>query len=94
MQFIYFLQVVLTRGKKRHIYDINMDIKFEVQHNSKNYPGHIVFNDMSPGNHDGTVSFKKSLPPGADREIRQCANGLLEVITKRIEAFDSEYKAL
>jgi tetratricopeptide (TPR) repeat protein len=87
-------QVVLTRGKKRHIFDFNMDLKFEVQHKGSHYSGHIEFRDLSPGNYDSTVTFKKALPHGYEREIRQCAHGLRDVIVERIRSFEAEYKSM
>ncbi|CAM9635889.1 unnamed protein product, partial [Ectocarpus fasciculatus] len=42
-------QVVLTRGKKRHLYDYQMDLKFETKHGNSKYSGHLNFTDVSPG---------------------------------------------
>lgn len=87
-------QVVMTRGKRRHIFDFNMDLKFEVRHKDRHYSGHIEFRDLSPGNYDSTVTFNKSLPHGIEREIRQCAHGLRDVIVERIKSFEAEYKSM
>lgn len=88
-------QVVLTRGKKRHIYDYQLDVKFEASYGKAKYHGHFQFSDVSPGcAFDCAVDYKKAIPKDIESHVQQCVNGLKDEIVSRIRAFEEEYKSM
>lgn len=88
-------QVVLTRGKKRHIYDFNVDVKFDATFGASTYHGHIVFVDVMPGSsYESTVSFKKSIPNHARDAVQGAADGLRDAIINKMKIFEVEFKSM
>jgi tetratricopeptide (TPR) repeat protein len=88
--------IVLTRGKKRFIYEYNINLTFEVDYDGRAHSGTIAFAEVSPGAElESQLSFKK-LPSDATAasHVRHCASGLRDAVTKRIAAFEHEFKSM
>jgi hypothetical protein len=100
-------QIVLTRGKKRHLYDFAIKLKIEVtveetplgsleptseKTKPQVYKGGLEISDVCPGTgFEWKLTFKKSAVP--DR-VRRCAHKLKDDIFAKLQAFDSEYRVL
>lgn len=88
-------QVVLTRGKKRHMYDFQLDIKFEVSCQKVKYPGHILFHDVSPGcDLECSIEYKKLVPAEVENKVKSCVTGLRDTIIRKIRSFEVEYRSM
>jgi tetratricopeptide (TPR) repeat protein len=88
--------IVLTRGKKRFIYEYHINLKFEVDYDGRAHSGTIALAEVSPGAElDAQLTFKK-LPSNATAasHIRHCASGLRDAVTKRLAAFEHEFKSM
>ena len=136
-------QVILARGKKRHVYDFHVVLEFEIMVDStpqgqgqrqgeddtqveaqeppspgadaspdaplgppaqaapaisKKVKGTIELLDLTPtssqAGYDAHVKFSKPHPPGLGASIELAAEALRVEVTKRIQAFEAEFKEL
>lgn len=94
-------QIVLTRGKKRHLYDFTIELKIEItveevpgvsESKPQTYKGSLEINDVTPGSgFEWELTFKKANIP---ERVRACAHKLKDDIFGKIQAFDTEYRAM
>jgi len=103
-------QIVMARGKKRHIYDYNIKLEFEVsivesvskegeeggeEEKTSKYKGTFVFPEVSPiCSYDCQVSFKKSVPSNLKTAVNGATEELKNLVISTLRAFDHEYKAI
>merc|ERR1711998_116601 len=103
-------QIVMARGKKRHIYDYNIKLEFEVsivesvskegeeggeEEKTSKYKGTFVFPEVSPiCSYDCQVSFKKSVPSNVKTAVNGATEELKNFVISTLRAFDHEYKAM
>lgn len=88
--------IVLTRGKKRFIYEYQITLKFEVDYDGRAHAGTISFAEVSPGvDLEPQMSLKKTPSDAAvASHVRHCASGLRDAVTKRLVAFEHEFKSM
>jgi len=93
--------IVLARGKKRHIFDLTIDLEVEVEVEyregeevkSKSYKGTLKLTDASPtSNYDSTVAFKKSIPSQFTGSVNKAVSDLQRHVTNTMKAFELEFK--
>lgn len=98
-------QIVIARGKKRHVYDFTAVLKFEAtveplegsdSKKAKTYKGTVHINDISPQDSDNTpdsmfdISVSyKKSPPPA--RVEEAGNRLKRSIVNVIQQFAAEY---
>lgn len=88
-------QIVLTRGKRQHLYDYQLDVKFEVAFGKSKYSGHLEFADVSPGcSFECTIKYNKAIPSHLEAEAKSCVAGLRDEIVSKIRTFEAEYKTM
>lgn len=91
-------QIVLTRGKKCHLYDFNLKLKLEIsleenslieEKKSQKYKATLEIRDIGPNlSYEWSLTFKKS---NITEQIRNCGNKLREEIFRKLQLFDREY---
>lgn len=100
-------QIVLTRGKKRYLYDFTIKLKIEVtveeaplaasldtaeKSKPQVYKGSLEISDVCPGTgFEWKLTFKKGNVP---ERVRKCAHKLKDDIFNKLQSFDSEYRHL
>jgi hypothetical protein len=89
-------QVVMTRGKKRHLYDYQMDIAFEAALGKARYGGVISFGEVTPGGeYEHAITYKKTIADKSlDGRVRGCVSGLRDAIVTQMRSFEVEYKSM
>merc|ERR1711907_546611 len=101
-------QIVIARGKKRHIYDYNIKLEFEacinesvttsegdVEEKTSKYKGTFVFPEVSPiSSYDCQVSFKKTVPAYVKIKVESAVEELKSEVISTFKRFDDEYKAM
>lgn len=95
-------QIVLTRGKKRHIYDFTLKLKFEItlsdpvslsdaedESRKKKFKGTFEISDINPqGKYEYRVLFKKQNVP---ERAEKAADTLLKEVFKELDSMAQDY---
>ena len=99
----------MARGKKRHLYDFNMTLDFEIvleplqgmdgvetgSSKAQKFKGSLDMSDVSPSVPvEQHLTFKKTLPAGVEKRVRQAAESLQAAVNAKIAEFETEYKAM
>lgn len=86
--------IVITRGKKRHIYDYHIVLALEVAINEKSYKATLELNDVTTVCHyEYKLSFKRALPAEYRITIESAANALKDEVIERLNQYADEYKS-
>jgi hypothetical protein len=94
-------QIIIARSKKRHVYDFNICLEFEIDLNnlesekSKTYKGTLTFPEISPiSNYESNFNFKKLYPGSIQSKLDSLTNSLRLQLVENFRSFDLEYKGL
>jgi len=103
-------QIVIARGKTRHIYDYSIKLEFEVsitesvpktdgegdlEEKTSKFKGSFLFPEVSPiSSYDCEVSFKKVLPTNMKATVESAAKELKSRVISAFKDFDAEYKTM
>ena len=93
-------QIVLARSKKRHIYDFNVVVEFEVslvdsEGKTKKFKGSQTFPEVSPiSSYESTITFKKSIPPELKARVDGLVGSLKNNLVENFRRFDFDYKQM
>lgn len=96
-------QIVISRGKKRHIYDYNIVLDVEMSLSSENdsekptkIKATLTFPEVSPiSSYESSVSFKTSIENASQRAaVDGHINALKEQLVTRFTGFNAEYKMM
>merc|ERR1712023_319124 len=101
-------QIVIARGKKRHIYDYNVKLEFEVSVNesitksegdveekTSKYKGTFEFPEVSPiSSYECKVSLKKTVPAHMKVNVESAVDKLKSEVISTFRSFDEEYKSM
>ena len=99
---------MIARGKKRHIYDYNVKLEFEVSVNesitksegdveekTSKYKGTFEFPEVSPiSSYECKVSFKKTVPAHMKVNVESAVDKLKSEVISTFRSFDEEYKSM
>eukprot|EP01041_Mallomonas_annulata_P006947 gene6947-14102_t len=96
-------QIVLARNKKRHIFDLNMKLEFEVAFDDssssstsskkKSFKGTMNYVDIAPNSHvEAAVSFKKDIPTAFLPRVKEAVTMLKKKVSDEIQKFEVEFK--
>ena len=95
-------QIVIASSKKRHIYDFNVTLEFEIilsqedgEEKPKKFKGTQVFPEISPiSTFESSLNFKKTIPDSFRSKVDTLTKDLKELLITEFRNFDAEYKAL